>query len=402
LEVTRIFQANQRTRNKIAINRGGTRSGKTWALCQLAAHWLISGRISPGDTPEIDGVWSIIRATLPALKATAYRDFIHIINETRAPVLWSRTEFTFTYGGRVVEFFALDDPQKVRSRKRKYLHVVEANEIGFDSFIQLLIRTSVRVFLDFNPDIPDVWIRTELEQKRAAELGDVDVIVSTYKDNRYLTADEIREIEYLQRVDPDLWRVFGTGEYGQTVGTVFRQPVIVPAFPTDLEIVYGGIDWGFSFDPTAAVRVGLSGENLFIDELLFERGLVNSEIFERLPPGLLYVADSAEPKSIEDLRRMGLRIIPSVKGPDSIRSGVNRMREFTIHVTGRSSNVLKEFRNYKFGPDNEPIDAFNHAIDAVRYVVQTKMKRNNDTGTGYIVNGFDSAAGSRGGRGRMV
>jgi phage terminase large subunit len=347
-------------------------------------------------------VWSVIRATLPALKASAYRDFIAILSQMGVQVQHSRTEFTFTFGERMVEFFALDDAQKIRSRKRAYLHLVEANEITHADFIQLLIRTSRRVFLDFNPDIPDIWIRTELEQRRATELGDVLTIVSTYRDNPFLTADEKREIEYLQRVDPELWKVFGTGEYGRLVGTVFPEPSIVAQFPSDVEIIYGGIDWGYATDPTAVVRVGMAAQTLFIDEVVYERGLVNSEIFDRLPKDILYVADSAEPKSIEDMRRLGLRIIPSVKGPDSIRAGIHRIREFSLVVTARSTNVLKEMRNYKYSADGEPIDAFNHAMDALRYVVQTKLKRNNTVGDSYPVSGYSNMVGRPVGSGRAV
>jgi phage terminase large subunit len=389
MQVTRIFRRNQNSPEKIVINRGGTRSGKTYAIAQLAAVWLLTGRFRPDQPVQYQGVWSVVRATLPALKASAYRDFIEIITATNADVLWSKTEYTFTYGDRIVEFFSLDDPQKIRSRKRDYLHLVEANEIIFQSFIQLLIRTSRQVFIDFNPDIPDIWIRTELEEKRASELNDVDLIVSTYKDNPFLSDTERNEIEYLKRVDPQLWQVFGTGEYGMLTGTVFRPPVIVDSIPENIEYEYGGIDWGFSLDPTAVVRVARASDRLYIDEILFERSLVNSQIMERIPKTLLYVADSAEPKSIEDMRRAGFRIIPSVKGPDSVRAGVNRMNEFTIHVTRRSVNVIKEMRSYKWDSQkNEPVDAFNHSLDAARYVVQTKMKRNNQTGDMLMVNSF--------------
>ena len=380
IRTTPTFSKNLRSKAKIVLNRGGTRSGKTYALCQLAATWLLDGRNAPG-------VWSIVRSTLPALKATAYRDFIEIIEATKWPVQWSHTNFTFSWDGRMVEFFALDDPQKIRSRKRDFLHLCEANEIDYESFIQLVIRTKRKVFLDFNPDDPNGWIPVEIEGKRMAEKGDVELIKSTYMDNPFLSKAEREEIEYLKRVDPELWAVFGTGEYGAITGTVYPQPLVIDHFPKDLEIIYIGIDWGYSLDPTAMVMVGRNGDNLYVDELLYERGLVNSEIIERVPKGFLCVADSAEPKSIEDFRRAGVRIIPSVKGPDSIRAGVTRVREFQINVTRRSTNLLKEFRSYKW-KDNEPIDYMNHGLDALRYVVQTKMKRNHEVGGAMIVNGF--------------
>ena len=404
LHVTRIFRRNQKTQAKIVVNRGGTRSSKSYSLAQLAAIWLISGKLQKNDTEDTKGVWTILRKTLPALKATAMRDFIEILTELDVinSIHQNKTDFLFHYRGRTVEFMSLDDQQKIRSRKRDYAHICESNEVSYNEFIQLAIRTRKRIYLDFNPDDPNIWIRTEIEEKRAQEMGDVEVIVSTYKDNDYLMLEERLEIEYLERIDPDLWKVFGTGEYGEARGLVYDPPTIIDVMPTNIETVYGGIDWGYTFDPTAVVVCGVDGNNLYIDEVLYSKGLINTEIYSRLPKGILYIADSAEPKSIEDLSRLGARIIPSLKGPDSVRQGIGRVREFKIHVTAKSVNLIKEFRNYKYSDDGEPVDRYNHGLDALRYIVQTKLKHNREYGESQRAWTPGSNMGYKSAAGRMV
>ena len=394
MEVTPIFRKLQRSKAKVVSCRGGTRSSKTYSLCQMAFTWLLKGKLLDGDTYEPSGIWSIIRGTYPSLRFSVYRDFIEIVQAHNAEqiISHSRTEHTFTYGSRVVEFFALEDNglHKIRSRKRSYCHLCEANEISFEAFTQLIIRTSKRMYLDFNPD-QENWIKTEIEDARYNLKNDTDIIISTYLDNPYLTREEISEIEYLAKVSPELWAVFGLGEWGKVTGTIYEQPTVIKSFPKDLEIIYGGLDWGFSNSYTAAIKIGRQGEDLYLEELLYDRGLVNSQIMDRLPKNILYVADSAEPKSISDFQRAGFRMVASVKGPDSVRAGINRLKEFKIHVTSSSTNLLKEFRNYKWDKDGDPIPAFDHGLDAVRYCVSLKMKRAQESGIGMIINSYGRA-----------
>ena len=372
MNASRLFIDNLNAPGKIIINRGGTRSGKTMSIVQLAYYWLCTGNL--GNSTEEKGYWSICRKTLPALKATAYRDFLYMCE---IGGLWpehNKADLTFTFGPRCVEFYSLDDESKVRSRKREHLHIVESSEIDFEMFTQLALRTTGKIYLDFNPSDEFHWIRTELEEKRTSILKDVTVIQSTYKDNPFLAAHEIREIEYLEDVDQNLWDIFGQGNYGKITGQIFTNWQIIDEMPEDVKSLYGGIDFGFTADPCAVIHVGIINDRLYLDEVLYERGVNNLRLSEILDKNILYVADAAEPKSINELQRFECQVIPALKGPDSIRSGIQRMQQFQLFVTGRSTNLLKELKVYKHGPDNKPLGHFDHAIDAARYVVQTKLR----------------------------
>ena len=372
MQASGLLEDNTNAKGKVVINRGGTRSGKTVSLVQLAYLWLISS--------DEQGYWSICRKTLPALKASAYRDFISVCEWAGYWPEHNKSELTFTFGPRTVEFYSLDDEQKIRSRKRNHLHLVEANEVDFETFTQLALRTTGKIYLDFNPDDPFTWIRTEIEEKRAGILKDVSVIQSTYKNNPFLAKHEVQEIEYLKEVDPNLWAVFGEGEYGKISGQIFSNWEIIDAMPDDLKNLYGGIDFGFTADPCAVVHVGVINNRLYLDEVLYERGVNNMRLAEMLDKDIMYVADAAEPKSINELQRFDCQVTPALKGPDSVRAGIQRMQQFQLFITGRSTNLLKELKMYKHGPDNKPMGHFDHAIDAARYAVQTKLRPAAETG----------------------
>ena len=397
LDVGPIFIKNSKLTKKIAVNRGGTRSGKTMGIVGTAVMWLISP--TPGT------MWSICRKTLPALKATAYRDVLYLLDQLpeviREKIHHNKSDLTFTFGKKTIELFSLDDEQKIRSRKRDYLHVVEANEIDFETFTQLVLRTRIRVYLDFNPDDIDIWINNEIEIKRAAIKKDVEVIVSTYLDNPFLSIEEIEEIEYLKQVDEELWQIFGLGQYGKITGVIYKKYTVIEEYPKDVDYMIG-LDFGFSADPNGALRVGKENNRLYLDELLYRGHMLNSEIASYLERDRLCVADSAEPKSIEDISRMGYRIIPSVKGKDSVRSGINMVKEYELFVTARSVNLIKELNRYKLDQHGDPIDGFNHLLDPLRYVVQTKYKRGQEMGIATKVNSYNNAIRPASGKGNMV
>lgn len=386
MKATRLFAKFRDVLNdpnvKVVVARGGTRSSKTMSICLVALEWLLSS--------DEEGYWSVCRKTLPALKASALRDFLFLVNAMGVAHLldYNKTELTFTFANRTVEFFSLDMEQKIRSRKRTHLHLVEANEIDFETFTQLIIRTFGKVYLDFNPDDINVWINDKIEQERASLKGDVCVIVSTYLDNNFLSAAEISEIEYLRNVDPELWSIFGLGEYGLITGLIYKKYTLVDEVPEDVE-KFIGLDWGFTKDPTAALYVAKQNNRLYLDEIIYQRGIINSEIGAVLKPlRKPVVADSAEPKSIEDLSRQGVSVVPSLKGPDSVRNGIDAMKEFDLCVTKKSINLIKELTHYKLDSQGVPVDAYNHLLDAARYVVQTKFKRSNVTGQTIKVNKY--------------
>jgi phage terminase large subunit len=246
------------------------------------------------------------------------------------------------------------------------------------------MRTEDKIFLDFNPDDENIWINTELEQKRLFDKGDVEVIVSTYKDNTFLPKGLVEEIEYLEKTDPEFWKVYGLGQYGKKYGLIFESVNVVESIPEGAKLIGYGHDFGFTNDPSTTLAVYKQDGQLFIDELLYERNLTNQDISDRWRALSItkqhdIIADSAEPKSIEELYRLGWNVYPATKGPDSIKNGIDIIKRYKLNDTARSVNFLKETRSYKWAEDkdgqqlNKPIDYMNHTIDALRYLALNKL-----------------------------
>lgn len=381
LVITNVFERNFFSTGKIVINRGGTRAGKTYSICQMLVNWLLTGVIRDNLALET-GVASVVRKTLPALKATALKDFEEILSNTGYYnlVKINKTDREYKYKGRVVEFFSVDNPQKIRGRKRNILYCNEGNELDYKTdFFQLLIRTKNLILIDFNPSDPYIWIKEELEDKRAAERKDTETIITTYLDNPYLSKEEVSEIESIK--DQALRKVYVKGEYGIVEGIIFPDITVIDELPKNLNKIAIGLDFGFTNDPTAALVCGVKGDNLYIDEVLYSYGLTNLDIAKELKSLKLEIfADAAEPKSIEEIKRAGLRIKPAKKGADSIRAGINLLKNYNLHITSRSKGILREQKKYKYKEEggkatNKPIDNFNHAFDALRYYASIKLTK---------------------------
>ena len=383
-----VFDFNWQSNKRIVINRGGTRAGKTYALMQIFAVWLLTGYIRK-DQFIGNGVASVVRKTLPSLKATAQKDFEEIIDGlgVRHLIKENKTDryyqITDKHGTRTLEFFSVDDQQKVRGRKRQILFCNEANELNYDTdFFQLNIRTTDLIFIDFNPSDPYIWIKERLEDERAIEMGDVQTIISTYKDNPFLPESLIREIEAIK--DETYRKVYVHGEYGVVKGTIFPDVTIVSEMPKHLKKKAIGLDFGFTNDPTAAILCGIHEGALYLDELIYDYAMTNQDIAKELKQFKCEViCDSAEPKSIEELKRTGLRAKAAKKGADSIRAGIGILKQYELRITSRSTNLLREQKQYKYREKdgkslNEPIDSFNHAWDAIRYYALLKLTRPNN------------------------
>jgi len=385
VEATEIFERNYDSKAKIVINRGGTRSSKTWSLNQLCALWLISGNYGNGMYVS-EGVWTTVRKYRTNLDGTVIRDFEDILKAEGwyNSVDHNKTKKQYRYGKRLVEFIGADDEQKLRGAKRNILYCNEANELEYkQEFFQLLMRTENKIFLDFNPDDEQIWINQELEIKRADEVNDVEVIVSNYKNNSFLPKSLIKEIEYLQETDKEFWKIYGLGEYGNISGLVYENVKYVDSMP-DCKLVAYGLDFGYSIDPSACVAVYRKDDELYLKEIIYERELTNQDLAERLRPIIgrdEVICDSAEPKSIEEIYRLGLNAKPATKGRDSILNGIDILKRFKINVVS-SSNLRKEFRTYKWATDKngnslqKPIGA-DHLLDALRYVALIHLKQNN-------------------------
>ena len=372
VKVSVVFEKNYNARTKIIVNQGGSRSGKTFSILQLLA--LVKA------FEGTDMVFSIVRKTMPALKASAMRDFFEILkaNDLYDERNHNKTENTYLLNGNLFEFMSLDQPQKKRGAKRTYLFINEANELNLEDWIQLSLRTEKQIYLDFNPSMDEHWIYDIVIPRQ-----DCTFIHSTYLDNlKFLPEEMVREIENLKSVDQNYWRIYGLGEIGQIKGLVFTNWEVVDEYPSECKWTSYGLDFGFSNDPTALIRVGYSGGDLYLDEMIYSRGLTNQDIGKWMNQLGITKADEIiadnQPKCIYEIRLEGFNIKPTFKGQDSIITGIDIMKRQRFKVTKRSVNLIRELKNYKWKEDaagnalNVPVDRFNHGIDAVRYVVMNR------------------------------
>jgi phage terminase large subunit len=285
----------------------------------------------------------------------------------------NKTEMIYTFAnGSFVEFFSTDSEQKLRGRKRNILFVNEANELLFIEWQQLKMRTTHFAIVDYNPSFSDDhWLCELNKDSRAFHF------VTTYKDNPFLEQTIVDEIESLRNKNASLWRIYGLGLQAMVEGLIFENVEIVDDFPVWCKKAAIGQDFGYTHDPSAAIRCGVIGNDLYLDELFYQTHMLSSDLIRELKPysGLRVISDSADPRLIQEIRNGGINIYPVEKGIGSIMAGITKMLEMKIKITRRSVNLLKEFRNYTYLQDkegkwmNEPIDAYNHGIDAARYYV---------------------------------
>jgi phage terminase large subunit len=379
LKATVVFRHLEQSQKRIVVEQGGSRSSKTYNILI----WLIQQAFR-----ETGEVFTICRKTHPAVKATVFRDFVEILESIGKfdPDALNRSDLFYTLNGNLFEFISVDQQQKVRGRKRKYLFINEANELLYDDFVQLSLRTTGRIILDYNPSMMFHWIYTDVIPR-----PDCDFFQTTYKDNPFLEKAIVDEIERLRTKDATNWRIYGLGERGQHQGLIFTDWQQCDGMPEDYKSKAYGLDFGFSTDPTALIEMRLTSHGLYVSEVVYEHGLLNKQLSDLMQgagitPQDKVTADSAEPKSIAELRSYGWRVFPSVKGPDSIRSGINLLKQQAIFVEANSLNLIKEMQNYKWKElkdtgtasqrfDTEPVDAFNHAIDAMRYGAQQLLTK---------------------------
>jgi phage terminase large subunit len=352
--------------------QGSARSSKTYNTLI----WLIVFCLQKPGTRL-----SIVRATLPALKGSVYVDFIEIMRrmELYDAKRMNKTELTYHLdNGSWIEFFSADSEQKLRGRKRDVLFVNEANELGYAEWQQLKLRTTSLSIIDYNPSFSDEhWINYVNGEPKTYHF------VSTYRDNPFLEQTIVDEIESLREKNPSLWQIYGLGQQAQVEGLIFTNVETVEAIPPYVRHRYGGVDFGYSNDPTAIVQIGIYQDVIFIDEIAYNTEMLTTDIIRTLKESELLhrriISESADPRLIQEIYRAGLDIHPVKKYAGSIIAGINKMQEYTIKVTRRSTNVLKEFKNYTYRQDkdghwrNEPIDIYNHAIDAIRYVIMSEV-----------------------------
>ena len=388
--ITKLRKLTKRTK----IIPGGSSAGKTFGIIPV----LIDKAIKVPGT-EV----SIVSESLPHLRKGAMKDFLKIIKAIKrySDERWSRTLLTYTFAnGSYIEFFSADQDDKVRGPRRNILYINECNNISFETYHQLAIRTDREIWLDFNPT-HQFWVHTELNDD-----PDCEELILTYKDNNALAESIVKEIEKSipkaffnpqledlfkdSNIKSQYWsnwyRVYGLGLVGSLEGVIFSNWSQVPQVPKDAQLLGYGMDFGFTNDPTALIAVYRIDGRIVLDELIYKTGLLNSDIIREMkalgidPRALIY-ADSAEPKTIEEIRRSGFNIQPTVKGADSITFGISILQEQSLLITTNSTNLIKELRNYTWDKDkngatlNKPIDDWNHAIDATRYFAMMALKK---------------------------
>lgn len=368
-----IFQKTWESKEDVIVHQGGSSSGKTYSILQV----LFAKAVS-----EPNLVITVVGQDIPNLKAGALRDAINIYNENEEikdfTTSYNKSDRIFTFkNGSVVEFKSYSDAQDAKSGKRDYLFVNEANGIPMAVYNELAIRTKKQIYIDYNPNA-EFWVHEHLIGK-----PNVKFFRSWHEHNPFLS-DKIREkIEALKDIDEELWRVYARGQTGKIEGLVFRNWFVVDQIPSDAKHLGTGLDFGFTNDPTAIVEVFEQNGELWVRELMYQTGQTNQDIANSLKGYDKYIiCDSAEPKSIEELRRAGLKVEPAEKGRDSINVSIDILRSKRLNITRDSIYLRKELSSYKYKVDkitgkslNEPIDSFNHLIDALRYVALNRLNK---------------------------
>ena len=374
IRVNKVYGHLNRSDKKIVVEQCGTRSGKTYNILL----WIIFHYCGKNVGKTI----TIARKTFPAVRSSVMRDFIEILkgSDLYREENHNKSNHEYMLNGNMVEFISMDQPQKIRGRKRDLAFLNEANELTFEDWQQIVFRTNGRIILDYNPSDTFHWI-----YDRVIPRDDADFYQTTYRDNPFLDPTIIQEIERLKETDEHYWRVYGLGERGTNRAQVF-QFTTIQQIPETAKFLSFGLDFGFTNDPSALVGCYQEGDNLYFKELLYSTNLTNQDLdreFRRLEIGRYdeIFGDSSEPKSIEELHRMGWNIKPTQKGADSVNAGIDMLKRYKIHILG--SNLMKEMENYKWLEDkngnllNKPEDKYNHLIDALRYGVYNKLSKPN-------------------------
>lgn len=358
---------------------GGTSAGKTYGILPLEIDYAIKNPLT--ET-------SIVSESIPHLRRGAVKDFENIMRQTNRWIegAFNKSLLKYTFSnGSYIEFFSADQPDRLRGARRHRLFVNECNNINFDAYQQMAIRTRDVIWLDFNPT-SEFWYHTELKGD-----DDFEEIILTYKDNEALSDSIVREIEKAREKAKhsdywaNWWQVYGLGMTGILQGVVFTNYKIINNIPEEARLLGIGLDFGYTNDPTAIIEVYQYNGKRILNEIGYRTELVNSDIANLLPNNdVMVFADSAEPKSIEEIRRKGINIKGASKGRDSIMYGIDIMQRQEYLVTERSINLIKELRNYSWDTDktgkklNKPIDSYNHAIDAIRYHEMESLSGNHN------------------------
>lgn len=356
---------------RIRAVQGGTSASKTISILLYLIH-----RAQTDKKPTLT---SIVSESFPHLKRGVIRDFLMILQSHNyyKDELWNKTDYTYTFEtGSKIEFFSADQPGKVRGPRRERLFINEANNVPYETFDQLEVRTKEFIFLDWNPT-NEFWY-----YDKVANRTDVEHIVLTYKDNEGLSKEIVDSIE--QRRDrKGWWQVYGEGQLGEVEGKIYKDWKIIDELPHHARLERYGLDFGYSNDPSSIVAIYYYDGGYILDEICYQKGMSNKLLADVLnnQKQQLVIADSAEPKSIDEIKSYGVTILPAEKGPDSVNNGIQLVQAQRISMTKRSINLIKEYRNYMWKTDkdgkilNVPEHEYSHAMDAIRYALTSLIKK---------------------------
>lgn len=363
----KIFSLTKRIR---AV-AGGTSASKTISILV----WLIDYCQSHRNE-----LCSLVSESYPHLEKGAMLDFENIMKDRGywKDELWHATKHVYTFEtGSKLEFYSPDTYGKAHGPRRDVLFINEANNLDYKIVDQLMVRTRKIVWMDWNPSV-EFWFYTEMLPNRP---DDIDFITLTYKDNDALDSVTVAEIES-HKNNKSWWTVYGLGQLGTIEGRIYKDWQIVEGIPHEARLERRGLDFGYSVDPTAIIAVYYYNGGYILDEEVYRKGLLNSSIAGLITnqpnPDVLVVADSAEPKSIDEIKLYDINILPAIKGSGSISTGIQFVQQQKISVTARSINLLKEYRAYMWQTDRttgrfikEPEEGNNHAMDAMRYALNS-------------------------------
>lgn len=366
------LEAYESGKYRVIANQGSTRSTKTYSICQLLALYI---------PHKYKKSISIVSPSLPHLKRGARRDFLEIVETggVYSDDRFNMTDQIYTYpNGSYVEFFGAEDMGKVRGPGRDILYVNEANLLSFPVYKQLALRTKEIIIIDFNPVDEMSWVY------EVADAPGNLLIHSTYLNNPFLGKEQVQEIEGLRDIDQNMWKVFGLGLRGQSSELIYTHWRQCDQLPGKGEVFYG-MDFGFN-NPSSIVKIEIFDGIAYVDEVLYQTRLTTNDLIDEMMILGIHrsdeiYADSAEPKTIEEIQRAGFNVKPADKSEGSVMQGIRKVKSTPLRVTGRSVNIIKEFKGYKWKTDKDgilvtpekPVKFMDHAMDAMRYGLFTKL-----------------------------
>lgn len=405
MKVTRNFDRIYETKKRVVLNRWWSSSSKTYSIVQLFFKWLTTWEFRE-DEYFFKWVWSVVRQYRSQIEWSVLRDWKNIVDEewftfSNRYAWWNvikenKATLTYEYQWRILEFIWLDDQSKAKGPRRKLLYINEADQVKKKVAMQLLMRTEWACLFDWNPDDDEVWLNEEIEQKRATEIWDVDLIVSTFRDNAFLSDSIVKEILALKILDPDEWEVYWNWGYWKIKWVIFKEGVHwnIWELPEWAKLLWYWQDYWFTTDPTTLLWIYKWPDwSIYLDEVIYELNLINTYIDESQAQSSIQWhyeinwvqknskiwADSSEQKSNEELHWTWYNVEWVTKWPWSVVAWLKFMKKYKIFITPRSLETIREFKKYIWATDKNwktlkdkewrpiPKDKNNHCIDAWRY-----------------------------------